>query len=361
MDSVLLGSDFPSLPTTERELRESRALSRRVLDVVYVGAFVRELRRTGSPLRVQIFRPRRHSSGSLASERDQGLEREALLEVAAIVGILLTIAWAAVALMLSAPLLMGRAIVKHIMAVKGVSDLVPMSLGAVAFSGSLLLLAKLGDAAQAICARLAVARQHRSVHLAVCVSFATVLTTLIVGVIPLGFGSLTLKLALPLRTSSSTQVPIVFMVTDCWTLGLVITKALWRFAQLDVMFHALHLELAAVATSTQNSPSIFLFDLPSQVRVFVGVVVPVLVELTLHLALPWVLGHTLCLYWLPEGWELLGTRCLMYSYHVVALLRLIVLAVPAGHRWLSDIRQRIFDEKYLVSTELQDYEPQPRP
>ena len=82
---------------------------------------------------------------------------------------------------------------------------------------------------------------------------------------------------------------------------------------------------------------------------------PLLDAVVLHLVLPRAAAHTAIWCCIPEDQELARSAVLMYCYHLVLCVRFWSLSLPASRRWLLGVRQRIFDAKYLVSTELQNY------
>merc|ERR1719253_357959 len=84
---------------------------------------------------------------------------------------------------------------------------------------------------------------------------------------------------------------------------------------------------------------------------------PLLDAVVLHLVLPRAAAHTAIWCCIPEDQELARSAVLMYCYHLVLCVRFWSLSLPASRRWLLGVRQRIFDAKYLVSTELQNYHP----
>ena len=68
------------------------------------------------------------------------------------------------------------------------------------------------------------------------------------------------------RVFAAREVPIIFLLTDCWSLGLVLTKArsnghdrafglvaccevIWRLVQSDVILHNLHREPGSLLLS----------------------------------------------------------------------------------------------------------------
>eukprot|EP00435_Cladocopium_sp_Y103_P072952 s699_g41.t2 len=173
-------------------------------------------------------------------------------------------------------------------------------------------------------------------------------------VLPLGFGTLLLRLLLPLKVQSVLQVPIVFLVTDCWSVGLILTKVLWRLVQSDMIMHSLHQEIMAVWNEAQGSLTYIFFNLRSHWRIWRTSVLPMLEVIVFHLVFPLTAALTL-LQFVGAGHEYLKAALLMYCYHIVLILRITLSALPRGRTWLREVRQQIFDSKYLISTELQNY------
>lgn len=255
------------------------------------------------------------------------------------------------------PLTLGRMMVRYVLGTQAtrISDFLPLSLGVVVLSAVILAVVKLCEALPAISARAASLQNRRWLHLLVCTVSSIALLSVVLVFIPLGLGSLSLRLVLPLKAQSVYQVPIVFMATDCWSLGLVLTKVAWRLVQTDVMLHSLHVEFAATWSEVQGSFTALFFNLHAHRRVWHGLVMPLLEVVIMHLVFPWALTHSLLLCCVPEAHDLLRAALLMYCYHVVLGLRVWTFALPLGRHWLTGVRQRIFDAKYLVSTELQNY------
>lgn len=248
---------------------------------------------------------------------------------------------------------------RHVFAQAGrMSDFAALSLGIVAFSAALLAVVKLCEALPIISANLASMQQRRLARLLLSsLSFTTMAVTAF-ALIPMGLGTLVLKIMLPIKARSVFQTPVVFLVTDCWSLGLILTKVAWGFAQMEsVALHALSVEFNAIWGQMQGSFTNLFFDLSLHVRIWKGLIAPPLEEIVVQLVFPSALAHTLCLYCIPEQHTFVKAMVLMYSYHAVLSLRLSVAAVPGIRRWLTGVRQGIFDAKYLVSTELQNYHP----
>eukprot|EP00435_Cladocopium_sp_Y103_P072969 s699_g41.t4 len=149
-------------------------------------------------------------------------------------------------------------------------------------------------------------------------------------------------------------VPIVFLVTDCWSVGLILTKVLWRLVQSDMIMHSLHQEIMAVWNEAQGSLTYIFFNLRSHWRIWRTSVLPMLEVIVFHLVFPLTAALTL-LQFVGAGHEYLKAALLMYCYHIVLILRITLSALPRGRTWLREVRQQIFDSKYLISTELQNY------
>jgi len=262
-------------------------------------------------------------------------------------------------LVLSLPLVVGRALVQYILATqaKRLSDFLPLSLGVVVVSATILASVKISEALPAIVARAATLEQRRCLHVLVCAMSCATATIAALVLIPLGLGSLLLSIVLPLRAHSVFQVPIVFPITDCWSLGLVLTKVVWRLVQTDVALHGLHLEFVATWSEVQGSLTNLFFDLRAHQRIWSNLILPMLSCIAFHLIFPQAAAHSLVRYCIPEEREFTRAVVLMYCYHIVLGARLSVAAVPIVDRWLRGLRQSIFDAKYLVSTELQNYHP----
>ncbi|CAE7466285.1 MIPEP [Symbiodinium necroappetens] len=173
-------------------------------------------------------------------------------------------------------------------------------------------------------------------------------------VLPLGLGTLLLRLMLPLKVQSVFQVPIIFLLTDCWSLGLVLTKVIWRLVQSDVILHNLHREIEAVWEEAQGSLTHLFFNLRAHWRLWRMLVFPMLEAVVFHLVLPRTAVLTL-LQFMEPGHEYLKAALLMYCYHIALTLRITLSAFPRMRLWLGEVRQQIFDSKYLISTELQNY------
>lgn len=271
--------------------------------------------------------------------------------------LLVLLAWGVMLLVLSLPLAVGRAVVHSILATqaKRLSDFLPLSLGVVVFSAAILAFVKVSEALPAIVARAATLEQHRFVHMLACGCSSAIMAIAALVLIPLGLGTLLLNVVLPLKAHSVFQVPIVFPVTDCWSLGLVLTKVIWRLVQTDVILHGLHLELVALWSEVQGSLTNLFFDLAAHRRIWRSLILPLLARIVLHLILPQAVATTIVRYCVPEDFVYVRASLLMYCYHTVLAVRLWVTSVPVAKKWLREVRQRIFDAKYLVSTELQNY------
>merc|ERR1719498_157011 len=99
----------------------------------------------------------------------------------------------------------------------------------------------------------------------------------------------------------------------------------------------------------------FFFDLNVHRRVWRRLIMPLLEGLTWYLLLPRTVGHTLLWLCIPMDYIWLRAVLVTYSYHMMLVWRLWLISVPAARSWLTTTRQRIFDSKYLLSTELQNY------
>lgn len=277
-----------------------------------------------------------------------------LLVVAAL---LVAVSWGVVVLALALPLTVGRMLVRQILATqaKRVSDFLPLSLGVVVLSAVILVAVKISEAAPALAARAASLEDRRLGHMLLCMCSVTAMVLIGLVLVPLGLGTLMFRLVLPIKAHSVYQVPIIFMGTDCWSLGLVLTKVIFRLVQTDVGLHGLHLEFRDVWTDVQGSLTNLFFDLRSHVRIWRSLIWPVLELITVHVLLPHTAAHTLLLCIGDEGWEFWRAALVMYCYHVVLAGRTFLLTAPLARGWLTSVRQRIFDAKYLVSTELQNY------
>jgi len=227
-------------------------------------------------------------------------------------------------------------------------------MGVVVASAWILITVKLGEALPRILEQASALRGHRCLHiLASGVSAAAMAFTVLL-LLPLGFGTLLLRLLLPLKVQSVFQVPIVFLLTDCWSLGLVLTKVIWRLVQTDMIMHSLHQEIMSVWNEAQGSLTHIFFNLRAHWRLWRMLVFPMLEVVVFHLVLPRTAVLTL-LQFLGSGHEYFKAALLMYCYHIVLILRITMSALPRMRLWLREVRQQIFDSKYLVSTELQNY------
>jgi len=300
--------------------------------------------------------PRHRHSRSRSSSAPPHVRARQLLAVALL---LVAIAWGVVGLTLSLPLSVGRALVRYILATqaKRISDFLPLSLGVVVSSAAVLAVAKICEALPMVGARAAAVEHRRCGRLLVCAvsMFFTTAASLIL--VPVGLGTLLLKLALPLKAHSVYHVPIVFLVTDCWSLGLILTKVLCRMVQADVLFRHLHLDFVVISSRVEGSFTNLFFDLAAHRLIWRSLLLPVLERITIHLVFPQAAAQTLLLCCIPEDQEYWRAALLMYCYHVVLGVRLWFAAVPVVRQSLASVRQSIFDAKYLVSTELQNYQP----
>jgi len=294
---------------------------------------------------------------SQAPAQEQAQHAPALWQVMTVALVLVTCAWVVVMLVLSLPLTVGRMLVRQMLAAqsKRISDFLPLSLGVVVFSALIYAAVKASEVLPALGARAATVEHRRCIRLVLCSFSSLALAIAAVVIIPLGLGALLLSLVLPLKARSVYQVPIMFPITDCWSLGLVLSKVLWRLVQTDTIFHNLYTEFSALSSEVQGSLTNLFFDLRAHRRIWRSIIVPVLELLTAHFIFPQVVVHTLLYTCIPEDQEWLRACMLMFCYHVVLGGQLFIAAVPIAMRSLEGFRQRIFDAKYLVSTELQNY------
>merc|ERR1719436_994553 len=111
---------------------------------------------------------------------------------------LVLLVWGVMFLVLGLPLAVGRALVNYILAAqaKRLSDFLPLSLGVVVFSASILALVKIAEALPAVIARASTLQHGRCAHVLACAasSAAAALASLVL--IPLGLGTLFLNVAL---------------------------------------------------------------------------------------------------------------------------------------------------------------------
>eukprot|EP00429_Kryptoperidinium_foliaceum_P064145 CAMPEP_0176059868 /NCGR_PEP_ID=MMETSP0120_2-20121206/29836_1 /TAXON_ID=160619 /ORGANISM="Kryptoperidinium foliaceum, Strain CCMP 1326" /LENGTH=313 /DNA_ID=CAMNT_0017393405 /DNA_START=40 /DNA_END=980 /DNA_ORIENTATION=- len=303
------------------------------------------------------------SSGGAASCGGRVVEarwlRPPCWRLALVVVLLILIVWGIMFLVLALPLAVGRTLVNYIWATqaKRLSDFLPLSLGVVVFSASILATVKISEALPALILHASSLQQNRFAHMMACTASAALAAVSSFVLIPLGLGTLLLNLVLPLKASSVFQVPIVFPVTDCWSLGLVLTKVIWRLVQTDIVLHNLHVEFISIWTQVNGSATNLFLDLRAHARIWRRLLLPAMSGIVLHLVFPQVLARTLVLYCIPEEMILSRATLLMYCCHVVLGIRLWLAAVPVVDARLREMRQRIFDDKYLVSTELQNYHP----
>jgi len=300
------------------------------------------------------------NSGTTGTETSPA-PRLAFWQVLAVSAVLVALAWSAVVTVLVLPLTLGRVLVRQLFAtnVTGpgrISDFAALSLGVVAFSAAVLASVKFCEALPAICTRLGSMR-GRFVHIVLCVLSFVGMAVAVFAVIPMGLGTMLLRLMLPTKAQSVYHTPVVFLVTDCWSLGLILTKVMWGFAQMEIVSHGMYVEFNSVWTEMQGSFTNLFFDLRLHWRVWRGLIAPLFEEIVVQLIFPRTLAHTLCRVCIPEHYMFLRALVLMFSYQVVLGVRLCAAAIPMVRRWLGGVRQRIFDAKYLVSTELQNYHP----
>lgn len=274
-----------------------------------------------------------------------------------VASLLTALAWSAVAAALSLPLSLGRLLASYIISsqAKKISDFLPLSLGVVALSAGIFAVVKVSEALPVMAARAAEVEHRRYLHLLACGFSSLAMIFAAVVLVPIGVGTLSLSLLLPLKARSVYHVPTVFVATDCWSLGLVLTKVVWLLVQTDVIFHALHLEFVAIQSAVNASWTDLTFDLPTHRRIWRTILMPLFDFLVLHFVFPQMVARTLVIFCIPEDCEFWRAAILMYCHHVVAAMSAGLAAVPIARESLSKARQRIFDAKYLVSTELQNY------
>lgn len=277
-------------------------------------------------------------------------------KILGVTSVLILCCWSVMALVMALPLALGRLIVRCILSsqAKQISDFLPLSMGVVVASAWILVMVKLGEALPRILEQASALRRRRCLHIITCGFSAFGMAVAVLLVLPLGFGTLLLRLLLPLKVQSVLQVPIVFLVTDCWSVGLILTKVLWRLVQSDMIMHSLHQEIMAVWNEAQGSLTYIFFNLRSHWRIWRTSVLPMLEVIVFHLVFPLTAALTL-LQFVGAGHEYLKAALLMYCYHIVLILRITLSALPRGRTWLREVRQQIFDSKYLISTELQNY------
>merc|ERR1712217_350915 len=106
-----------------------------------------------------------------------------------------------------------------------------------------------------------------------------------------------------LKACSVFQVPIMFPVTDCLSLGLVLSRVLWRLIQADAILHGLHQEFIVWWSEAEGSFTNLLFDLHAHDRVWRGLIAPLLEVIAAHLLFPWVFAHTILACFFDEDQE----------------------------------------------------------
>jgi len=280
-----------------------------------------------------------------------------LWEIAIVALLLVALAWGVIALVLSLPLSLGRLLVRCILSAhaKKISDFLSLSLGVVVFSAAILAAVKIGEAIPALVTRASALENNRFLHLVVCAisSFTLAIASLLM--VPLGLGTLLLRLVLPLKANSVYQVPIVFLVTDCWSLGLVLTKVVWRCVQSDMIFHSAHERFVSIQSAVQGSFTDLFFDTRVHRRIWRSLLLPMMSIIVEHLILPKAVAHTLVLFLIPEDQEYIRALLSMYCYHMYFLLQAGSVLVPITKEYWQEARQRIYDSKYRERTELQNY------
>jgi len=215
----------------------------------------------------------------------------------------------------------------------------------------------LGEALPTIVARLSAFERRRWLQLLISALSSAALASVGFVLIPLGLGTLLLRLVQPLRARSVFQEPIVSLVADCWSLGFLLTKMIWCMVQMDMALHGMHLEFCAVWAEVQGSLTNLFFDLRAHRRIWRSLIWPLIEVITVHLVFPRAVAFTLIMRCIPEAHELIHAALLMYCYHLVLGVRLWPVAVPVVQSWLVNAQQRMFDAKYLVATELQNFHP----
>jgi len=271
--------------------------------------------------------------------------------------LVLGLAWCIVVCALTLPLSLGRVLASYILSsqVTRVSDFLPLSLGVVAISATVLTVAKVVEVFPAVAARAATVENRRYLHfLAVGTSSSAMVAASLV-LAPMGLGTLLLNLVLPLKARSIYHVPTVFLATDCWSLGLVLTKVIWLLVQTDVILHELHAEFAVIQLAAQRSWTDLVFDLQTHGRVWKTLIAPLFEIIAMHLILPQMMAQTFVLFVISEEWEFLRAALLMYCYHIVLGITAWRMIMPIAREWFQRARQQIFDAKYLISTELRNY------
>jgi len=275
-------------------------------------------------------------------------------------GTLVGASWLTLLLALAVPVTVGRWLVRYTLVAgspRASGDFLPLSLGVVMLSMAILAVVKAWEALRAVLAHAARLERRVPWRLLLCAaSFVAIAATALV-LIPLGLGMLTLRLLLPIKTPSVYHSPMVFLMTDCWSLGLVLCKVLSRLIHTGTVLHELHEEAVVIWTDAHGSLTGIFFDLRAHGRAWRGVIFPLLEVVVLYLVFPWAAANTLVRYVLPEHCLWVQAFLLMYCYHIVLAVRAWFVALPIARGWLATVRQSIFDAKYLVSTELQNFHP----
>eukprot|EP00927_Polykrikos_kofoidii_P003231 TRINITY_DN11287_c0_g2_i1.p1 TRINITY_DN11287_c0_g2~~TRINITY_DN11287_c0_g2_i1.p1 ORF type:complete len:1214 (-),score=120.23 TRINITY_DN11287_c0_g2_i1:55-3696(-) len=273
--------------------------------------------------------------------------------------LLVSLSWVSFALLLSVPLSVGRFLLRVGVSpqAKRVSDFLPLSLGVVFLSSVVFGVAKLAHSVSAIRTRVSTVQNQRCLHLMYCTISFFFMSVVALVLFPLGIGALLLRLLLPLQSHSAgaIMVPVVFLLADCWFLGLIVTKVVFRLVQTDLLFRGLYQEFAAIRTPAHGSVLDMLLDMNAHRRAWKSIIAPSLEVIVLYLIFPETVGQSLVLMCIPEDHEFLRAAVLMYCYHIVLGVRLALIWMDHARDWFGRVRQRIFDAKYLVSTELQNY------
>ncbi|CAK0851567.1 unnamed protein product [Prorocentrum cordatum] len=193
-------------------------------------------------------------------------------------GTLVGASWLTLLLALAVPVTVGRWLVRYTLVAgspRASGDFLPLSLGVVMLSMAILAVVKAWEALRAVLAHAARLERRVPWRLLLCAaSFVAIAATALV-LIPLGLGMLTLRLLLPI-TPSVYHSPMVFLMTDCWSLGLVLCKVLSRLIHTGTVLHELHEEAVVIWTDAHGSLTGIFFDLRAHGRAWRGVIFPLL-------------------------------------------------------------------------------------
>ncbi|CAE8650888.1 unnamed protein product, partial [Polarella glacialis] len=197
-------------------------------------------------------------------------------QVLVVASLIVFLSWVIIVVILAVPLTVGRQLVRFVLSAQAsrISDFLPLSLGIVLVSGCILGVTKICEAMPAVARQVGQLGRGRFLRVAACFNSALLMAFVVLLVIPVGFGTGALRLVLPMKSQTVYQVPIVFLVTDCWSLGLVMSKVMWRLLQSDVILHGLHYEFMAIWNNAQGSVTNLLFDLPAHGRIWRNLVFP---------------------------------------------------------------------------------------